>query len=321
MADKPIKLLIERLRPLLKGTRSRGRFLAALIDFGLTETEGYSSKSALELRKERTWKGYANGNDDLSEPLASELAGRWDSYQFGENLIHNYGEGALIDLVPALKQVDPLVNKMNVGYRLGEILYNIFKQTAGHVDAAVPDALTAAIDAMDRNASPYIDYKTNKLRLGDDSLKLPPKPDVPKKIQSKELTYVRALLHAYCEDKACLGEEVTIDDIPPRLVQHFSDQRKAFYSAEWVKETSWDCIDGDQTVFDSFLETMFQGVIDVNLDEHPTELKRLLATLAQAANVQLDNLKLAQIIDLIDIWSRKGSCHELVALNRLGWSA
>lgn len=321
MADKPIKLLIERLRPLLKGTRSRGRFLATLIDFGLMETEGYSSKSALELRKERTWKGYANGNDDLSEPLASELAGRWDSDQFGESLIHNYGEGALIDLVPALKQVDPLVNKMNVGYRLGEILYNIFKQAAGHVDAAVPDALMAAINTIDRNASPYIDYKTNKLRLGDDSLKLPPKPDVPKKIQAKELAYVQALLHAYCEDKACLGEEVTIDDIPPRLVQHFSDQRKAFYSAEWVKETSWDCIDGDQTVFDSFLETMFQGIIDVNLDEHPTELKRLLATLAQAANVQLDNLKLAQIIDLIDIWSRKGSCHELVALNKLGWSA
>lgn len=112
MAEKPIKLLIERLRPLLKGTRSRGRFFATLIDFGLTETDGYSSKSALELRKERTWKGYANGNDDLSEPLASELAGRWDSDQFGENLIHNYGEGALIDLVPALKQVDPLVNKM-----------------------------------------------------------------------------------------------------------------------------------------------------------------------------------------------------------------
>ena len=74
----------------------------------------------------------------------------------------------MIDLVPALKQVDPLVNKMNVGYRLGEILYNIFKQAAGYVDAAVPDALTAAINTIDRNGSPYIDYKTNKLRLGDD---------------------------------------------------------------------------------------------------------------------------------------------------------
>ena len=131
--------------------------------------------------------------------------------------------------------------------------------------------------------------------------------------------YVSALLAAYCEDKARTGVEVQLDDIPSRLVQHFQEQRQAFYRAEWVRETSWNCIHDGRPLFDEFLETMHAGVSDTNLRQYPNGLERLLATLAQAAAVQLDGVRLDQIIDLIDVWSRKGSCHELVARNWLGW--
>lgn len=321
MADTPLKLLIDRLRPLMKGTRSLGKFLADLVDCGLVENPKFTNRTALELRAVTTWKGYANGSDPLGEDIASELAGRWDIYTFSDNVIDAYSEDAVIALVPTLSLIDPAVNKANVGERLGLVLHTIFKNAAGHEDVRLPDALNIAIAAADASGAPYIDSKTNKLRIVDQSVNLPPKPTVPDEIQENELVYIRALVHAYCEAASTLGHEPEVEDIPKRFAQHFQDQRKAFYSAEWVKETSWDCIENGSALFDQFLETMLQGVIDTNLSSYPSERERLLATLSQAVKVQLDRMKLAQIIDLIDVWSRKGSCHELVSQDKLGWSA
>lgn len=46
------------------------------------------------------------------------------------------------------------------------------------------------------------------------------------------------LLEAYCEEQCKAGASVTVQDIPERLVAHFQEQRQAFYSTEWLKETS-----------------------------------------------------------------------------------
>jgi hypothetical protein len=72
-------------------------------------------------------------------------------------------------------------------------------------------------------------------------------------------------------------------------------------------------------MFDDFLDSMHAGVTDTNLRTYPNGVERLLATLAQAVQVQLDRQRLDQIITLIDVWSRKGSCHELAARGRLLW--
>ena len=240
-------------------------------------------KTALEMRKSATWKGYANGSDQLPTVLASELAGRWDQFRFASNVSQAYEESALNDLADRLHDLDESINKGNVTEGLGQLFYKVFTEAAGET-AAVTEPLTLA-DKADRSGVPYIDEKMNRLGLGDRSVALPQKHPTPVTVQPAEL----------------------------------QEQRKAFYRAEWVRETSWNCIHDGRPLFDDFLETMHAGVSDTNLRQYPNGLERLFATLAQAAAVQLDGVRLDQIIDLIDVWSRKGSCHELVARKRLGW--
>lgn len=311
--------VLTTVRPLMKGTRNLGEFTAGLIDMGLVPSDGDGGeKTALELRASATWKGYANGSSQLPESLASELAGRWDQYRFAEQVSEVYEETALNDLANRLHALDPSINKGNVAEGLGTLFYKVFTEAAGEQDDVGSEPLSLAGRA-EQGGIPYIDEKTNRLRLGDLSVVLPPKQPAPDVVQPSELVYVSALLAAYCEDKARAGVEVQPSDIPLRLVAYFQEQRKAFYRAEWVRETSWNCIHDGRPLFDEFLEAMHAGVSDTNLRQYPNGLERLLATLAQAVSVQLDGVRLDQIIDLIDVWSRKGSCHELVARDRLGW--
>ena len=80
--------VLATVRPLMKGTRNLGEFTAGLIDMGLVPRGTVDGeKTALEMRKSATWKGYANGSDQLPTVLASELAGRWDQFRVkGQNV-------------------------------------------------------------------------------------------------------------------------------------------------------------------------------------------------------------------------------------------
>lgn len=316
---KIFKDLMDLLRPLMQGVRSLGEFAAFIIDLGLMPSpDTGDERTALQLRKPNTWKGYANGSYPIKPGFAAELAGRWDEENFSTNLLNWYQEPVLIDLAERLNQIDPSINKGNVGRGLGRLI--------NHVLCAIRDEtsnpITARLNLPDTGnqaSAPYIDEKTNRLRLSDQSLGLPPKKEVPEQIQPEELVYVSALLCAYCEDLTIDHPELVIEDIPPRWTAHFQDQRQAFYSAEWVREASWSCVHGGKSVFEDFLDSMHAGVIDANLRTYPNGVERLLATLAQSVQIQLDRKQLDEIIGLIDVWTRKGSCHELVTRNRLSW--
>lgn len=311
--------LIALLRPMMKGTRNLGEFTAFIIDLGLVPApDSGDERTALELRAASTWKGYANGSYSIKPDFAGELAGRWDEETFSLNLIHWFQDPVLNELADRLHVVDPTINKGNVGRGLGLLIREVFVS----IRDAGPSPLEVSLDlpaSGQQSSTAYIDEKSNRLRLGDQSVGLPPKKNVPEHIQPDELIYVAALLRAYCEGMTTSNPEPVIDDIPPRWSAHFQDQRKAFYSAEWVRETSWSCIHDGKAMFDDFLDSMHAGVTDTNLRTYPNGVERLLATLAQAVQVQLDRQRLDQIIDLIDVWSRKGSCHELASRGRLSW--
>ena len=311
--------LIALLRPMMKGSRKLGEFTAFVIDLGLEPApDTDDERTAIELRAVSTWKGYANGSYAMKPDFAGELAGRWDEEEFSSNLLQWYQEPVLNELADRLHPIDPRINKGNVGRSLGALIREVFVS----IRDASPSPLEVSLDLPvygQQSSAPYIDEKTNRLRLGDQSVGLPPKKNVPEHIQPDELIYVAALLHAYCERLTSSTTEPVIEDIPPRWSAHFQDQRKAFYSAEWVREASWSCVHDGNAMFDDFLDSMYAGVTDTNLRTYPNGVERLLATLAQAVQVQLDRRRLDQIIDLIDVWSRKGSCHELAARGRLSW--
>lgn len=311
--------LISRLRPLMKGTRDLGEFTMNLIDMGLkTADSDQEERSAASIRKKSTWKSYANGTSPLSRMVASELAGRWDSYRFESNCLKTYEEGAFNDLALSLHQGNPKINKGNVVREVGNSLYEIFREAAGQEKDAFADPINPVEKAVS-TGTPYYDAKKNRIWLGDDSVRASGKTRVPKDIQTEELIYVKALTRAYCENSSIDGREVQVADIPDRYQSHFQDQRKAFFAAEWLKETSWNCFTDDRPLFDEFLDEIYEGVSDTNLDEYSSQVKRLLATLSQSARVQLNSITLNHIEGLIDIRCRKGACHELVNDSRLSW--
>lgn len=316
----PFSQIITLVRPLMQGTRNLGLFAAGLIDMGMGPGKGPDGKkTALELRAETTWKGYANGSSPMPDTVASEIAGRWDEEMFGRNVTASYGETALISLADNLHQVDASINKGNCAEGLGRLLYNRLLELSGEQPVVLsPDK--AAVARIEQAGHPYYDPRTNKIRLGEYSRATPPRPEVPAEIQEEELGYIKPLLEAYCEPQCNTGASVTVADIPTRLAAHFQEQRLAFYSAEWLRETSWNCIDDGGAIFETWLENMYAGVNDTHLRSYPCAVDRLMETLAQSTRVQLDGVQLAQIISLVDVWMRKGSCHELAARQKLRWA-
>lgn len=320
-ADTPFKCVIDALRPLMKGKEKLGLFAAGLVDMGLRPEKKVSGGreiewSALDIVKIPTWKGYANGSREISGPTASEIAGRWESTRFEQNFLEAYEEQPLIDTAVLLHQIAPAINKSNIGFQLGELLYNIFKHAAGHADAVLPAEISNIIK-MEQQGTPFIHPVTGRLHLVGEQGDTPEKRPVPEEIADNELTYVKALVAAYCE---ALGLEVPdIKDIPAQYTRHFGEQRKAFYSAEWAKDVTWHKINNGRSVYDAFLEHMDQGVMDTYLLPCSSGVERLLKTLTQATNLPLDGVALAQIHNLVTVWVRKGACHQLVSQNRFEW--
>ncbi len=317
----PFRRVVDVVRPLMKGTRNLGVFTAGLIDMGMQAAQdSRGERSALQLRSAASWKGYANGSSPLPSNLASEIASRWDEVTFGGNVTENYGETALISLATNLHQLDPSINKGNCAEGLGRLLYNTFLELSGAQTAALPPE-DQAVQRIEHSGNPYFDSKTNRIRFDEYSTAAAAaRCEVPDEVRDEELAYVTPLLEAYCEQQYKDGIPVTVVDIPDRFTRHFQDQRKAFYSAEWLRETSWNCFHEDQAVFEIWLDNMYAGVSDTPLRSYSSAVERLLATLEQATQVQLDRIPLAQIIDLIDVWVRKGSCHELAAQQKLRWA-
>ncbi|MGV0335198.1 hypothetical protein [Corynebacterium kroppenstedtii] len=144
--------VLATVRPLMKGTRNLGEFTAGLIDMGLVPRGTVDGeKTALEMRKSATWKGYANGSAQLPTVLTSELAGRWDQFRFASNVSQAYEESAPNDLANRLHDLDESINKGNVTEGLGQLFYKVFTEAADET-AAVTEPLTL-VDKADRSAS------------------------------------------------------------------------------------------------------------------------------------------------------------------------
>lgn len=141
----------------------------------------------------------------------------------------------------------------------------------------------------------------------------PPVPNPPSTLTAHETNYVRALLDAY-EDR--LGTTLgSLQDLHGNdLVNHFTRSRCEFYSAESLREFSRDNV--QPGTFDSLLDEMHSGVVDVVQAQHPNAFERVLAVVKQAKAMQFTANALGVRTYAAD---KGGMCHQLANDHTLRW--
>lgn len=135
----------------------------------------------------------------------------------------------------------------------------------------------------------------------------------PDDLTANETNYIRALLDAY---EHRLGTKIASpnDFTHQELVEHFTRSRREFYSAESLREFSRDNV--PPGTFESLLDDVHDGVIDVEQARHTDAYERVLAVVKHAKALQITSNALISVTKPAD---RGGMCHQLANELRLRW--
>lgn len=142
---------------------------------------------------------------------------------------------------------------------------------------------------------------------------------VPKKAETYEQGYARALFNAYgqVENVGEFLEELL--PIYPKHQKHFSEQRTYYFAAEAVRRGTRD-IYSEESQFEILKEETYEGIKEVWEEQYKNGLTRLRKVMTQASNTRVDRCWLSRDTDWIGNPQKKGICHFLVNEERLeGW--
>jgi len=135
----------------------------------------------------------------------------------------------------------------------------------------------------------------------------------PTEVQVFETNYVRALLDAY-EHRLGTSLPAPSDLTHQDLGAHFARSRQEFYSAESLREFSRDSV--PPGTFQSLLDDVHSGVVDVEQAQHVDAVERVLAVVKQAKSLHITSNALIKVTRPAD---QGGMCHQLANDFRLTW--
>lgn len=142
-----------------------------------------------------------------------------------------------------------------------------------------------------------------------------PLPDSPPELPAdSESRYLQQILDAYGDHLGASLPDATSLESHGELKKDYLRQRERFYHAESLKNFARDNV--PEGTFDALQDEVFHGVVDVCEDTHDDGLKRMKATLAQAAQVAATTNPLVSTLKTQD---RQGICHQLANDDRLTW--
>ena len=135
----------------------------------------------------------------------------------------------------------------------------------------------------------------------------------PTDIAAIESNYIRALLDAY-EDrlKCAIGSVSELTDV--KLLEHFRQCRVEFFSAESLREFSKDSV--SVGTYDSLLNEMYDGVIDILNSDYPDAVERIRQTVARA---KLFSSSSNALMLRVLTGDKGGRCHQLANDTRIKW--
>lgn len=151
-------------------------------------------------------------------------------------------------------------------------------------------------------------------RFGGGIPERPQPHDPPSTPAPDEATYVRSLLDAYAD--YLKRQLATTEDIStePDLIEHFSDSRLEFYSAESLRVFSRDTLPPGE--FEKLQDELHSGIKDEIRGDHPNGYKRVLAVVKTARSLQLSAHALESQLSVRD---RGGICHQLANDKKIKW--
>lgn len=164
----------------------------------------------------------------------------------------------------------------------------------------------------------------NKIKqLSFDDIKDNPLPEekVPVNIANHERRYVKALEEVYAEKTGDKNLKTKNMEAYPKEQDHFKRQRIDYYAAEAVRRATRDIYsDNEEKYFKTFLDEIYNGIIDVYERDYDTGFKRLEEVLIEAKNTRADQSRICSDTKWIGNSQKKGACHILVNEKRLnGW--
>jgi hypothetical protein len=145
---------------------------------------------------------------------------------------------------------------------------------------------------------------------------LPPRPPVPVAPAvplPSEAKYISALLEAYGDKlKATIAAAAHIP--AGALTEHFSRARQEFYNAEALRQFSKDNV--PPGTFDTLLDEVESGIIDVVQATHPDAYERVLNAVQKAKTLPLASNPLVSRVTASD---KGGMCHQLANNEKVKW--
>ena len=177
----------------------------------------------------------------------------------------------------------------------------------------------------DENGKPYTPLNSTRydkinriIYLGNEEIQLPVELTPLPLISEYDMPYINALCEVYAEK---LEQEVTPDSLatlPDRYKKNFSEQRKAFYSAESVQRSVREVFADGEEQFNLLKDDAYEGISPIYFDDtYATGYDRLIAVLSKITNTTLSVSTLTNIIGLIGNLEKKGICHILVNDDRI----
>jgi hypothetical protein len=146
---------------------------------------------------------------------------------------------------------------------------------------------------------------------------LPPRPEVPAPPQvpdQSEAIYIGKLWDAYGDHLqtavSCFEDLANHDD----LIEHLSDSRLEFFSAEALRAFSRDTLPPRE--FEKLQDEVHSGVRDEVRTAHDDGYARLVAVIKTARSLQLTGHPLVSKITVRD---RGGICHQLANEDKITW--
>lgn len=282
------------------------------VDIASSENDTYNPLSSLS---QNLLNKVYNGDRNISKKNASIICNHFSTTQLMDAL-HTLPFDAQSQLCASLAEKGIVTTEDAVDERCAEICSQILHSLAAGVSGVklIPDTqVTEAGEKINGVpvATAYI--QDGKVHIDGIAIELPQQLQPPTDIAPHELPYIEQLLRAYADalsrDSISSNE---VNTLPKRYRIDFSDQRKAYYSADNVHRSAREVFENGESMFQDLKDDAYEGIKPTYWKDYEHGYARLIAVLEKITNTTLDKSDLSKVRGLISNLEKKGVCHILV---------